>query len=166
MGVFDVKYTLNKVHALFCNSVAKCCILARMDTSSAKLKTTLKAANFSATKPRVAVFSHLAAHGPLSVGALALSLKSTVDRATVYRTVELFEKLGIVNRIWHGFKHQVELSEIFTPHHHHALCQNCGQTIDIASPELESSLAKLAKSRQFLAISHSVELLGYCKNCQ
>ena len=137
-----------------------------METSSAKLKTTLKAAKFSATKPRVAVFTQLATHGPLSVGALAQGLSDTVDRATVYRTVELFEKLGIVNRIWHGFKHQVELSEIFTPHHHHALCQNCGQTIDIASPELEATLAKLAKTQHFLAVSHSVELLGYCQKCQ
>lgn len=137
-----------------------------MESSAAKLKTTLKAAKYSATKPRVAVFSQLATHGPLSVGALAQQLGRTVDRATVYRTVELFEKLGIVNRIWHGFKHQVELSEIFTPHHHHAMCQNCGQTIDIASPELEATLAKLAKSHKFLALSHSVELLGYCQKCQ
>lgn len=137
-----------------------------METSVAKLKSTLKTAHYSATKPRVAVFNQLAARGPLRVGALAQQLADTVDRATVYRTVELFEKLGIVNRIWHGFKHQVELSEIFTPHHHHALCQNCGNTIDIASPELESTLARLAKSHDFLALSHSVELLGYCKNCQ
>lgn len=137
-----------------------------METSVAKLKSTLKAAHYSATKPRVAVFNQLAARGPLRVGALAQQLTDTVDRATVYRTVELFEKLGIVNRIWHGFKHQVELSEIFTPHHHHALCQNCGNTIDIASPELESTLARLAKSHDFLALSHSVELLGYCNKCQ
>jgi Fur family ferric uptake transcriptional regulator len=137
-----------------------------MESSAAKLKTTLKAAKYSATKPRVAVFSQLATHGPLSVGTLAQQLARNVDRATVYRTVELFEKLGIVNRIWHGFKHQVELSEIFTPHHHHAMCQNCGQTIDIASPELESTLAKLTKSHHFLALSHSVELLGYCQKCQ
>jgi Fur family ferric uptake transcriptional regulator len=137
-----------------------------MEVSVHKLRSTLKAAKYSATKPRVAVFSQLAANGPLSVGALAGQLTPDVDRATVYRTVELYEKLGIVNRIWHGFKHQVELSEIFTPHHHHALCQNCGKTIDIASPELEATLAKLGKSHHFLALSHSVELLGYCKDCQ
>ena len=137
-----------------------------MDATATKLKNTLKTAKYSATKPRVAVFTQLATHGPLSVGSLAQQLAPAVDRATVYRTVELYEKLGIVNRIWHGFKHQVELSEIFTPHHHHAQCQNCGQTVDIASPELESTLAKLAKSHGFLALSHSVELLGYCKKCQ
>lgn len=137
-----------------------------MDISVLKLKNTLKQARFSATKPRLAVFTHLATSGPLSVSNLAHHLEPTVDRATVYRTVELYEKLGIVNRIWHGFKHQVELSEIFTPHHHHARCQNCGQTIDIASPELESALSKLAKEHGFLALSHSVELLGYCQKCQ
>jgi Fur family ferric uptake transcriptional regulator len=137
-----------------------------MEITTVKLTNTLKTAHFSATKPRVAVFTELAKHGPLSPGALAHHLQSTIDRATVYRTVELYEKLGIVNRIWHGFKHQIELSEIFTPHHHHALCQNCGQTIDIASPELEATLSRLAKARHFLALSHSVELLGYCQKCQ
>lgn len=137
-----------------------------MDISALKLKSTLKDAKYSATQPRLAVFTQLATRGPLSVGSLAQHLEPAVDRATVYRTVELYEKLGIVNRIWHGFKHEVELSEIFTPHHHHARCQNCGQTIDITSPELESALSKLAKQHDFLALNHSVELLGYCQKCQ
>lgn len=137
-----------------------------MDVGIQKVKHTLKEARSSATKGRIAVFSHLATHGPLSVGSLATQLSADVDRATVYRTIELYEKLGIVNRIWHGFKHQVELSEIFTPHHHHAVCQQCSKTIDIASPELEAALAALAKKHHFLTLNHSVELSGYCPNCQ
>lgn len=137
-----------------------------MDTLAFKLKDTLKQAKYSATRPRLTVFSQLAKEGPISVGNLAQQLEPQVDRATVYRTVELYEKLGIVNRIWHGFKHQVELSEIFTPHHHHARCQNCGSTTDISSPELESALSRLTKQHGFLALNHSVELLGYCQKCQ
>lgn len=137
-----------------------------MDSLTLKLRSTLKDAHYSATHPRIKVFNYLAAHGPSSVGTLANSLAGDINRATVYRTVELFEKLGIVNRIWHGFKHQIELSEIFTPHHHHATCQNCGTTIDIASPELESALAGIARQHNFLAIGHSVELIGYCTKCQ
>lgn len=137
-----------------------------MDVGLHQLRNTLKEARYSATKSRTRVFAQLVAGGPSSVSALAQKLEHDLDRATVYRTVDLFEKLGIVNRIWHGFKHQVELSEIFTPHHHHALCQNCGQTIDIASSELEASLSLLAKQHQFLAVGHSVEITGYCKNCQ
>lgn len=137
-----------------------------MDTGVLKLKQTLREARSSATHSRIAVYSHLAEHGPMSVGRLSTQLLPVVDRATVYRTVELYEKLGIINRIWHGFKHQVELSEIFTPHHHHAACQQCGKTIDIASPELEAALTALAKKHHFLALNHSVELTGYCQDCQ
>jgi len=137
-----------------------------MDAGLVKLKQTLKQAGSSATKSRVLIFSHLHQEGPLGISQLASAVSSQADRATVYRTVELFEKLGIVNRIWHGFKHQVELSEIFTPHHHHGLCQNCGRTVDIASPELEAILSSLAKKHNFLAVSHSVELSGYCSRCQ
>lgn len=137
-----------------------------MDSGLQKVKATLKEVHHSATRSRLAVFTQLAKAGPMSVGALAHQLQEDVDRATVYRTVELYEKLGIVNRIWHGFKHQVELSEIFTPHHHHALCQQCGKTVDITSSELEAALTSLAKKHQFLTLNHAVELTGYCKNCQ
>jgi Fur family ferric uptake transcriptional regulator len=137
-----------------------------MDNSLAKLKQTLKDANSSATKKRIVVFVGLLNNVPLSVGSLTRKLEDQVDRATVYRTIELYEKLGVVNRIWHGFKNQIELSEIFTPHHHHAVCQNCGRTLDITSSELESALAMLGKKHNFLTVSHSVELSGYCERCQ
>lgn len=137
-----------------------------MENGLAKVKATLKAGHFSATKGRVAVFSALASGGPQSPGSLAQNLESSLDRATVYRTIELFEKLGIVNQVWNGSKHRVELSEIFTPHHHHAVCDNCGRLIDISSPELESALTSLARKHKFLTLNHSVELTGYCPNCQ
>ncbi|HEU5187874.1 MAG TPA: transcriptional repressor [Candidatus Saccharimonadales bacterium] len=137
-----------------------------METSLVKLVQTLKESNASVTKARREVFVCLLNSGPLSVGQLARHLQPKLDRATVYRTVELFEKLGVVNRIWRGFKNQIELSEIFTPHHHHALCQSCGRTLDITSSELESTLANLGKKHHFLTLSHSVELLGYCDHCQ
>lgn len=140
-------------------------IVPLMEKSIAKLAQTLKESKASVTRARRDVFVCLLNSGPLSVGQLARQ-QSNIDRATIYRTIELFEKLGIVNRIWRGFKNQIELSEIFTPHHHHALCQHCGQTIDIASSELEAILAHLGKKHHFLTLSHSVELLGYCDRCQ
>ena len=137
-----------------------------MDNSIQRLKATLKEAHFGATRNRVLIFTNLSDNGPSTIGALVEALKKDVDRATVYRTIDLFERLGIVNRIWHGPEHQIELSEIFTPHHHHASCQQCGRTIDIASPELEAALTYLAKKHHFLALTHSVEVAGYCADCQ
>lgn len=131
-----------------------------------RFKETLQNANYSYTQPRKTAFEQLAKHGPMTTAKLAQACAPTTDRATTYRTVELFEKLGIINRIWHGFKSQIELSEIFTPHHHHAVCQQCGSTVVIVNPELEKLLAQVTKQHQFLAISHIIELSGYCKKCQ
>ncbi len=135
-----------------------------MELSNKQLLDTLQSSRLSITKPREAIFNELA-KGPITVSALANNLKNSIDRATVYRTAELFERLGIINRSWHGFEHKIELSEIFVPHHHHAVCQNCSATIKIASPELESILNKIAKNNNFITVNHSVELIGYCQKC-
>lgn len=131
-----------------------------------RLTKTLKVSGYSMTKPRKFVFDELAKAGPITTASLSQKCQTELDQATVYRTVALFEKLGVVNRIWHGFKSQVELSEIFTPHHHHAVCQNCGESLDIVDPELEKILSKLAKKHGFLSVSHTLELSGYCQDCQ
>ncbi len=137
-----------------------------MEKAKSTLKTTLSESGYSFTGPRRLVFDVLQMHGPLSVAAISRFLNETVDKASVYRTVEVFERLGVVNRMWHGFKSTVELSEIFTPHHHHAVCQQCGATIDLTSEHLERAVAALARDHNFMPLQHVVELQGYCKDCQ
>jgi Fur family ferric uptake transcriptional regulator len=131
-----------------------------------RFKEILKDSGNSYTLPRRTVFEQLQKQGPTTSTQLARACAPTIDRATTYRTITLFERLGVVNRIWHGFKSQIELSEIFTPHHHHASCQHCGVSIDIVDPELEKLLSRIAKDRNFLALGHVIELTGYCEKCQ
>lgn len=131
-----------------------------------RFKEVLKDSGNSYTLPRQTVFEQLLKSGPTTATKLANDCSPTIDRATTYRTITLFERLGVVNRIWHGFKSQIELSEIFTPHHHHALCQHCGTSIKIAEPELEKLLSSLARKHNFLALGHVIELTGYCQKCQ
>ena len=131
-----------------------------------RFKEVLKSSGNSFTAPRQTIFTLLAQDGPLTTAQIATKCAPAIDRATAYRTIELFERLGIVNRIWHGFKSSIELSEIFTPHHHHATCEHCGTHIDITSPELEHTLATIAKQHNFLAIGHMLEISGYCQACQ
>ena len=131
-----------------------------------RLQTTLKSSGYSVTQPRKQVFEALLSSGPITTATLSQKCIETLDRATVYRTIALFERLGVVNRIWHGFKSQLELSEIFTPHHHHAVCQNCGKTIDLVSPDLENAISKISREHGFLPLGHVIELTGYCQACQ
>lgn len=89
-----------------------------------------------------------------------------VDMVSVYRTIQLFEKTGIVHRVLSGLKSKFELSEAFSPHHHHFVCNNCGAAQAIYSQNLEESLHALETQYGFELRQHSVELSGYCQACR
>ena len=132
-----------------------------------RLSDTLKRHGYSVTKPRQAVFDALSKGDPLTMPVLISKLEPDTDRASVYRTVDLFEKLGIVIRLNQGWKYKLELSDLFTPHHHHLTCENCGATTAFDEPgELEAVLTKLADDNGFLARSHQMEITGLCRNCR
>lgn len=127
----------------------------------------LKGNGYSMTVPRRAVFDTLAEHGSMSMAELSSSVSSVCDRASVYRTIELFEKLNIAQRIAIGWKYKVELSDIFQGHHHHAICVSCQRVIDFHEiPELEAALKLLGEQINFKVIEHSLELQGYCQDCR
>jgi Fur family transcriptional regulator, ferric uptake regulator len=131
-----------------------------------KLKTLLKKQGYNITKPRVATFEALLeAHEALTIAQIIERLPG-IDMVSVYRTLQLFEKAEIVHRVWNGFKSKIELSETFSPHHHHFTCNNCGIAQAIESDELEQSLHALEDQYGFDLRQHSVELSGYCKRCQ
>lgn len=135
-------------------------------TSQAIFEKSLKAANQSMTKPRQAVFDALQHHQSLTMAELVRACPA-IDRASVYRTVELFEQLGIIIRIPTGWKYRLELGEAFHEHHHHATCRKCGASIALPEDkQLEKRMHELAARRNFRLEAHQVELTGLCESCQ
>ncbi len=126
----------------------------------------LKQAGQSITRPRRAIFAALAeADTPLKNGEIAARVP-LIDRASVYRTLELFSTLGITTTTIRGWTPFTELSEPFKPHHHHMICERCGHAEEIASDTLEDVLTLIANRHTFALKSHTVELAGICKACQ
>lgn len=131
-----------------------------------KFQQVLRDNGYSVTTQRQRVFTFLQnMHAPIAVSALAAKL-TDIDRVSVYRTVDLFEKVGITHRVWNGFKSKIELSEIFSPHHHHFTCLGCGRTISLESDAIEAELHALERKHNFVLTYHSVELTGYCAACR
>ncbi len=89
-----------------------------------------------------------------------------IDRASVYRTVALLERLGVVQRVNIGWKYKLELSDKFAEHHHHLTCTNCGRTIAMNETELESLITRLAASHRFTPRAHQIEIQGLCDRCR
>ena len=73
-----------------------------MAEPSQQFKTTLKTHSQSLTKSRLAVFGALQDREPQTMREITEACKGLVDRASVYRTIALFEHLGIVQRLQIG----------------------------------------------------------------
>lgn len=131
------------------------------------LKALLAKNRASLTKPRQKVFDLLMGQGPQTTQVLVKRAEGKVDRATVYRTLELFERLGIVHRLNIGWKYKYELSDVFLEHHHHFYCSNCGKSYDLtANPMLETMINSLVAKENFSPRGHQLEIYGLCPNCR
>lgn len=118
------------------------------------------------TSPRLAVFTTLEnSLTPISTIDI-IKANPSVDKVSVYRTIELFVKLGVAIAIPHGWKQRYELAAPFRPHHHHSRCTKCGHIAEIHSPELEQFIAAMASNHGFYATSHTFEISGLCATCK
>ena len=136
-----------------------------MATSHELLAQLLKAQGLSITKPRRSVFEALLSQEPLTMHEL-VDRTPQIDRASVYRTVELFERLGIIQRLTVGWKYKLELSDKFAAHHHHITCTQCGRTVALSEHELEQVIDQLATQHGFVATGHQIEIQGTCETCR
>jgi Fur family ferric uptake transcriptional regulator len=88
------------------------------------------------------------------------------DRASVYRAIELFERMGVVQRLSTGWKYKLELTDKFAEHHHHLTCVQCGRTTPMSETELEQTISRLAATHNFKPSAHQIEIQGLCTKCQ
>lgn len=138
-----------------------------MQDALMKLKTMLQTNGYSLTRPRQHVFLALLDHEPQSMSQLIERIGTKVDRASVYRAIECFEKAGIVQRLSTGWKYKLELSDEFTQHHHHLTCTNCEAVFSITEdPHLERLIHELATQKGFRAVAHQLEIRGLCASCR
>jgi Fe2+ or Zn2+ uptake regulation protein len=137
-----------------------------MSERQATLANLLKSHGYSLTSPRRILFDLLAGQEPVSMRGLTEKAAGKMDRASVYRTIALFEQIGAVHRINIGWKYKIELSDAFAEHHHHLTCLKCKRVIPINARALETFIDNLAKSHDFQPVEHQIEVQGVCGDCQ
>ncbi len=132
-------------------------------------KEILKENKIRPTKARISVFSLLSnSEKPLdSVRLLSLIRRRRlgIDRATLFRAIQLFLKKELIRKLEFGDgKSHYEISAL--PHHHHLVCNNCGQIKDVVMNDVQSLEKEIERKAQFLINHHHLEFFGLCKNCQ
>lgn len=122
--------------------------------------------NLRTTAPRQIIFQTLQENDEAVDIATLIHHCPTVDRVTLYRTLETFHAIGLVEIVHIGWKKRYELAAPHKPHHHHLHCTTCQKLIEIDSPQLEDFITCISTQHKFQPQSHTFEINGLCQNCQ
>ena len=89
-------------------------------------------------------------------------IDSKISIATVYRTVKLFEEVGIVAK--HDFKGgKARYEKINESHHDHLIDIKTGEIIEFVNDEIEKLQNKVAEKYGYKLVDHKLELYGIKK---
>src|SRR3989344_1438912 len=136
------------------------------DPEFRRFKKLLTSKGYFMTKPRMRLFGLLQKHPALTFKQL-LTLNHQHDPVTLYRNIELFESLGIINKLRLGWETKIELSDVFQHHHHHFTCVTCGRIITLKENIIiENQIKNLTKQLSLKATDHQLEIRGICPTCQ
>jgi Fur family transcriptional regulator, ferric uptake regulator len=86
-----------------------------------------------------------------------------VGRATVYRTLERMERLGLLAHVRVGSSHGYTVCD--EGHHHHLVCSSCKTVVPIDADVIETEIQRLADQFRFRLDAHTLEFEGQCATC-
>ncbi len=120
------------------------------------------------TVPRRAVAGLIAAReGHFTAAELAADARShrlRIGRATIFRALELFTELNVVERL--------ELpsgDHAYVPcrprHHHHVICSRCGRTSEVGDCGMTAVADEVARRTGYRIDTHWLEMFGVCQVC-
>lgn len=89
-----------------------------------------------------------------------------VGLATIYRTVDLLTRSGLVrgHDFGQGFRRFEPVPTQST--HEHLICERCGSVTEFAHERLERMLPIIADEYGFRPERHRIEIYGVCRDCQ
>ena len=134
------------------------------------LTSRLRGQSHKITGPRAAILEILRSHPhPLTNREILAALhKGQCDLATIYRSMHLLEKMGMVKRFDFGDgASRFELvGENDDGHHHHLVCTKCSVVVEIGECFPGEIERRIAAANGFKAVTHKLEFFGLCPDCQ
>jgi Fur family ferric uptake transcriptional regulator len=89
----------------------------------------------------------------------------SISPATVYRSLNLFKELGIVDEMRLGnVRCYYEIKQ--SPEHQHLVCQGCGKVIEFQNPHFQKLLKAVRREHRFNITKAELYLEGYCPECE
>jgi Fur family ferric uptake transcriptional regulator len=94
------------------------------------------------------------------------AVDSTIGRASVFRSLDLFTRLSIVRPTY--IDSSVTPTYVLLPdgHHHHVICTSCSRVIEFDECGLQALEHELEQRLNVRLTGHLLEFYGLCADCQ
>lgn len=154
-----------------CDSVAVWSVSVSRPSDRRCLRDELAAKGIRLTTQRSAVVDVIQeSTDHLDAGALlelARKREPSINRATIYRTIELLKKLRLIDELdlmhLNGEKHYYEVRT--RRDHVHLACFRCGRIEEFSSPLFERLKTEIARQSGFTVRVARLEVGGNCRSC-
>jgi Fur family transcriptional regulator, ferric uptake regulator len=131
----------------------------------------LRANGLKATSTRRLIFREIMASTSVHLDAEEILRRlrrkgKTASLATIYRTLSLLVKSGLVGRVDLGENHAHYEREGPRAGHGHLICLSCGRVIEFADASVQGALAQIGVEHSFRLDKFSLQIFGYCADCR
>jgi Fur family ferric uptake transcriptional regulator len=89
-----------------------------------------------------------------------------VGTATIYRSIEVLVRSGLVveRDFGEGFRRFESARDM--PQHEHVICTSCGKVVEFQDDRLERMTTAIAEAKGYLRQRHRLVIYGVCESCR
>jgi Fur family ferric uptake transcriptional regulator len=134
------------------------------------LATYLKDNGQRATPERVKILDEvMKGSGHFDADELYAKLRSrniNVSRGTVYNTLDILVKCGLISKYRFGENHSKYEKAFGRPRHDHLICLSCGDIIEFVNEKITKLQEEVCREKNFKPQNSTFQVFGICSKCQ
>lgn len=142
-----------------------------MNKELARFETYLRDHKLKVTRARKRIFREIAASPGVHPNAEEIhrrlrAKKKPVGLATIYRTLNLLVRGGLVTAIDLGEAHSHFEPDWDRASHGHLICLSCGIVQEFSHAKLQEAIKRIGSEKGYLLDKFSIQVFGHCRDCE
>lgn len=136
-----------------------------------KFRAFLRAHGLKLTRNRQLVFEEIFSSSAVHPNAYEIREKlfhkgHRISLATIYRTLNLLVRSGLVSSIDLGENHSHFEPERARSAHGHLICLSCGHVREFSHMDLRESIERIGQEKGYTLDKFSIQVFGFCEKCR
>lgn len=136
-----------------------------------KFRAYLRTRRAKMTRTRELIFKEIFSSATIHPNALEIHQRlrnqgKNVSLATIYRTLNLLVRSGVVSVIDLGEDHSHYEPGRHETAHGHLICLSCGKVQEFSQEEIQRAIDRIGREKGYELDKFSIQVFGYCGGCK